>query len=132
MEFEFIEESEVEYSARGRRGEKKEKIDSLFDKPRENRTYWGKELCADGEMRDDLGTQLYMNLIRMEIRRSIRKMILVDIDDHDLGRRLNPEYRIALRSYQFEVLKEFVLNKYENVQFIIEENGATRIVVEDC
>lgn len=132
MDFEFIDESEVEYSARGGSREKKEKIDSLFDKPRENRTYWGKELCFDGEMRDDLGTQLAMTLVRMEIRRSVKKMILIDIDDHDLSRRLNIEYRIELRNYQLDVLKEFVMDKHKNVEFVTDEDGTTHILIENC
>ena len=132
MDFEFIDESEVEYSPRSGNRPKKEKIDSLFDKPRENRTYWGKELCFDGEMRDDIGTQLAMTLARIHIRRSIKQMILIDVDDHHLSRRLNNEYRIELRNYQLDLLKELVMDKHENVNFITNEYGETVILIENC
>jgi hypothetical protein len=131
MDFEFIDESEVEYSARGGNRQKKEKIDSLFDKPRENRTYWGKELGVDGEYHDDLGTQLYMCLAQSAIRNAVRHYTLIDIDDHHLSARLNKEYRDELRKYQILVLEELIFSHFENVTFVVDSDLVTHIVIPD-
>ena len=127
MEFEYIDEDQVELS----RQTKKKMTPCLLDKPRENRTYWGKELGTDGEYHDDLGTQLAMCLAQSAIRRSIRNRILLDIDDFHLSARLNKEYRNELRQYQLYVLQELILSQFSNVSFITDSNFVTHIVIAD-
>jgi hypothetical protein len=103
MEFEFIDESEIEYSTSPRT----KKTPSLFDTPLEDRTYWG----------NDAGTELAMTLARIQIRKSIKNLKLIDIDDHDLTRVLLKEYRDELRMYQLEMLGILITkDNYEIVQ----------------
>jgi len=90
MDFEFIDESEIEYSTTVR----VKKTPSLFDSALIDRTYWG----------DDAGTELAMALARIQIRKSIKNMQLIDVNDHDLTRRLLKEYREELRLYQLEMI----------------------------
>lgn len=90
MDFEFIDESEIEFS----RTVRVTKTPSLFDSPLHERTYWG----------DDAGTELAMALARIQIRKSIKNMQLIDVNDHDLTRRLLKEYREELRLYQLEMI----------------------------
>lgn len=131
MDFEFIEESEIEYSKRGGNGQKKEKTESLFDESKYNRTYWGKELGIDGEYYDDLGTKINVCLTHGAIRRSIRNRILLDIDDYYLSARLNKEYRDELRKYQLMVLEEMIFSQFKNVSFVMDNEMVTHIVVSD-
>jgi hypothetical protein len=103
MDFEFIDESEIEYSTSPRT----KKTPSLFDSRLEDRTYWG----------NDAGTELTMALARIHIRKSIKNLKLIDIDDYDLTRVLLKEYRDELRMYQLEMLGILITeNKYEIVQ----------------
>ena len=90
MDFEFIDESEIEFS----RNVGVKKTPSLFDSALIDRTYWG----------DDAGTELAMALARIQIRKSIKNMQLIDVNDHDLTRRLLKEYREELRLYQLEMI----------------------------
>lgn len=90
MDFEFIDESEIEYSTTPRT----KKTPSLFDSDLFDRTYWG----------NDAGTELAMALARIQIRKSIKNMKLIDVNDHDLTRVLLKEYRDELRMYQLEMI----------------------------
>lgn len=91
MDFEFIDENEIEYSSNVRT----KKTPSLYDSNITDRTYWG----------NDAGTELAMALARIEIRKSLRNMELIDVDDHDLTRVLLKTYRDELRIYQAEMIK---------------------------
>lgn len=103
MEFEFIDESEI-VPSRGFGGDKVEKTPSIFDTPLEDRTYWG----------NDPGSEIIMIFARMQIRKDIKKSILIDIDKDDYCARLSKEHRNELRIYQLEMLKVFVgENQYE-------------------
>ena len=103
MDFEFIDESEIEYSTSPRT----KKTPSLYDGALIDRTYWG----------NDPGTELTMALARIQIRKSIKNLKLIDIDDHDLTRILLKEYRDELRMYQLEMLSVLITeDKYEIVQ----------------
>ena len=103
MDFEFIDESEIEYSTSPRT----KKTPSLYDGVLTDRTYWG----------NDPGTELTMALSRIQIRKSIKNLKLIDIDDHDLTRILLKEYRDELRMYQLEMLSILITeSKYEIVQ----------------
>jgi hypothetical protein len=106
MEFELIDECEIEYS-RGNGSSKK--TPSLFDTPLSDRTYWG----------NDAGTELTMALARNRIRKSIKNLKLMDIDDDDLTRILLKEYRDELRIYQLEILKELIM---ENVVVVVQNS----------
>ena len=125
MEFEYIDESEVEVC----RKTKEPKTHSLFDEPKTNRTYWGKELCVGEEYHDDLGTKINFALTKGAIRRAIRNKILLDIDDYYLSARLNNEYRIELRKYQLELLEELIMSQYDNVSFVTDNDSVTHIVI---
>lgn len=127
MEFEYIDEDQVEHS----RKPKEKKTESLFDEPKHNRTYWGKELGIDGEYHDDLGTKMNVYLTQGAIRRAIRNRILLDIDDYHLSARLNKEYRDDLRNYQLSILQEMILSQFENVSFVTDNEMVTHIIVTD-
>lgn len=92
MDYEFIDEDEI-VSSRGER--KKKKTASLFDSDPADRSYWG----------NDPGTELTMALARIQIRKHIKNLKLMDVDDHDLTRKLRKEYRDELRVYQLEMLR---------------------------
>ena len=74
-----------------------------------DRTYWG----------NDAGTELTMALARNRIRKSIKNLKLMDIDDDDLTRRLLKEYRDELRMYQLEILNELIT---ENVVVVVQNS----------
>lgn len=105
MDFEFIDEDQIESS----RSEKQKKTPSLFDSPLIERHYWG----------NDAGTELAMSLTRIQIGRCIRKMKLLDIDNYDFSRRLNKEYREELCKYQLKMLCIML----EDKQFTIIQNN---------
>jgi hypothetical protein len=94
MDFEFIDESEIEFSTTVR----VKKTPSLFDSELHDRTYWG----------NDAGTELAMALARIQIRKSIKNMKLIDVNDHDLTRVLLKEYRDELRAYQLEMISVLI------------------------
>lgn len=94
MQFEFIDESEIEFSV----SERTKKTKSLFDSPIADRSYWG----------NDAGTELAMSLARIQIRKSVKNLKLIDIDDHDLTRVLLKRYRDELRMYQLEMIKVLI------------------------
>lgn len=103
MEFEFIDESEIECSFT----ERKKKTPSLFDSNIEDRTYWG----------NDPGTELVMALARIQIRKSIKNLRLMNVDTDDMTSVLGKEYRDELRIYQLEMLKVLITkDKYNIVQ----------------
>jgi hypothetical protein len=103
MEFEFIDESEIEYSSTPR----KKKTPSLFDSKIEDRTYWG----------NDPGTELVMALARIQIRKSIKNLRLMNVDTEDMTSVLSKEYRDELRMYQLEILNVLITqDKYIIVQ----------------
>lgn len=103
MEFEFIDEDQIEFS----RKPKEKKTPSLYDTPISDRTYWG----------NDPGTEIAMALARIQIRKHIKNLKLMDVDDHDLTRGLLKRYRDELRDYQLEMLKVLITqDKYIIVQ----------------
>jgi glutathionylspermidine synthase len=93
MEFEFIDESEI-VSARGFSSDRIKKTPSIFDTPLEDRTYWG----------NDPGSEITKIFARMEIRKAIKQLYLMDIEFMDRTRRLSKEDREELRIYQLEML----------------------------
>jgi len=97
MEFEFIDESEI-VPSRGFGGEKVEKTPSIFDTPLEDRTYWG----------NDAGSEILMIFARMEIRKSIKNLRLINIEHYDYAARLSKEHRDELRIYQLEMLQVLI------------------------
>lgn len=107
MEFEFIDESEIVNS----RSEKTKKTPSLYDSKIEDRTYWG----------NDPGTEMLMALTRMNIRRSIKNLKLVDIDNDEISCRLLKQYRNELKIYQMEMLKALITQ--DIVQVIQNKEG---------
>lgn len=103
MEFEYIDESEIELSSTPRI----KKTKSLFDSPLIERSYWG----------DDPGSHLTMALARTHIRRSIKNLRLFNVDDSDLTRKLIKRHRDELRMFQLEMLSVLLTqDKYEIVQ----------------
>lgn len=103
MEFEYVDESEIEFSFH----ERKKKTPSLFDSKIEDRTYWG----------NDPGTELVMALARIQIRKCIKNLRLMNIDTDDMTSVLGKEYRDELRIYQLEMLKVLITkDKYTIVQ----------------
>ena len=94
MEFELIDESEIEFS----RTAKVKKTPSLYDSRIEDRTYWG----------NDPGTEICMALARMQIRKSIKDLKLFDVDNEELSSHLLKEYRDELRLYQIEMIKALI------------------------
>jgi hypothetical protein len=112
INFEFIDESEIEYC----NTHKMKKTSSLFDSPNSERHYWG----------NDAGTELAMALARIEIRKSIKKGIIIDINDHDLTRRLLQKYREELNFYQLEMIS--VLLNESNV--VVVHKGKGEWVIE--
>jgi hypothetical protein len=97
MEFEFIDETEI-VTSRGFGGEKVEKTPSIFDTPLEDRTYWG----------NDAGSEILMIFARMEIRKSIKNLRLINIEHYDYAARLSKEHRDELRIYQLEMLQALI------------------------
>lgn len=109
MDFEFIDESEIQTTRKGRpKGEKKEKKYTLFDSRLEDRTYWGRENGSDENSKIDPGTQLSMALMRNRISFAIRDGYLIDIDDHEISMRLAKEFREELKNHQMEILLEMM------------------------
>ena len=103
MEFEFIDESEIEYSSTPR----KKKTPSLFDSALIDRNYWG----------NDPGTELVMALARIQIRKSIKNLRLMNVDTDDMTSVLVKECRDELRMYQLEMLNVLITqDKYIIVQ----------------
>lgn len=114
MDFEFIEEDEI-VTSRGERKEKK--TPSLFDTPIEDRTYWG----------GDAGTDLLMTLARIEIRRSIRNLRLINLETNDFVARLGKDYRIELRIYQLEMLRIMITQDSYTIRQL--DDGDYEIVI---
>ena len=102
MDFEYIDESEIEYTI----SDRVKKTKSLFDTPISDRSYWG----------NDAGTELAMALARIQIRKSIKNLKLIDVNDHDLTRRLLKEYRDELRNYQLEMISVLITEVTITVQ----------------
>ena len=113
MEFEIIDESEVEFTYT----ERVKKTPSLFDSALEDRTYWG----------NDPGTELSMSMARIQIRKYIKNLKLMDVDDHDLSRRLLKPYRDELRMYQLEMLSILLANSIYTIAQA--EYGEMNIVI---
>ena len=103
MEFEYIDESEIEYTTPIRQ----KKTPSLFDSNLEDRNYWG----------NDPGSYLTMSLVRVHIRKMIKNLRLMNVDTDDMTARLSKEHRNELRIYQLEMLKFLITkDKYTIVQ----------------
>ena len=100
MDFEFIDEDEIETTRVGR----KKKTPSLYDTPLVDRTFWGKTVFKDGELVLDPGSQIAMAQARSMIRRSLRKGLIFDIDDSYPARRLNNDLVEELFQYQIDLL----------------------------
>lgn len=107
LTFEIIDEDDVEFS----RNRKAKKTPSLFDSPLSERTYWG----------NDKGSELNCCLARTAISKSLRRGIIFDIDDSDLTRVLNKEYKQELKQFQMELLEEMM--KENNVIVSQDDNG---------
>lgn len=130
MNFEIIDESEKVVSKRGRgRKPKEEKVETLFDRPKYNRTFWGDELKLNNEMGTDDGTLLYMSLAKGRIHSAISQNKMLDLTDHEYTRRLHSKYVVELIQYQLELLEELILSVHENVSFVMQNNGETLIVI---
>jgi hypothetical protein len=97
MEFEFIDETEI-VTSRGFGSERVQKTPSIFDTPLEDRTYWG----------NDAGSEILMIFARMEIRKSIKNLRLINIEHYDYAARLSKEHRDELRIYQLEMLQVLI------------------------
>ena len=107
MDFEFIDEDQIEHS----RHVKQKKTPSLFDSKLEDRTYWGRTEINDNLSVIDPGTQLSFSLMKSRIMSAIRNGHLIDIDDHEISIRLAMEFRNQLKDFQMEVLMEMMMNK---------------------
>lgn len=127
MDFEFIDESDVEYSSRGGGSKKTKKTPSLFDTPLLDRNYWGWQDKGNGEKQLDPGTQIAVTFMKGKIRNSIKNGILLDIENEYPASRLNKEFRRELIEYQFDYLFELmsdgaiVARQNENGEWTIEK-----------
>lgn len=104
MEFEFIDEDQIECVRAGR----KKKTPSLYDTPLVDRTFWGKTMFKDGELVLDPGSQIAIAQTKSMIRRSLRKGLIFDIDDSYPARRLNNDLVEQLFDYQIDLLLSMI------------------------
>lgn len=96
---------------------KKKKTKSLYDTPMEDRTFWG----------NDKGTELYMSLIRIEIRRSLKFGHMYDYSvDYRVGR-LSKDNVLILKEYEFDFMT--TLYQEDNVSDFITANGDGMVVI---
>lgn len=123
MDFEFIDESEIEFSGRG--GNREKKKPSLYDTPLLDRSYWGWEDKGNGEKKIDPGTEIAMINMRSKIRKAIRSGLLLDVTNEYPAMRLNKEFIDQLVRYQLELLFELmsdgtiVARQNENGEWVI-------------
>jgi hypothetical protein len=104
MDFEFIDENDVVPSRRA----KKKKTESLYDTAFEDRTYWGYVTGPGGEKVVDSGTQLAMSTMRLRIDQTLRKGVVIEVDDAYPARRLNNEFITELIQYQNDSIKYLI------------------------
>lgn len=126
MDFEFIDESEIEFSGRG--GNRKKKTPSLFDTPLVERNYWGWQDKGNGEKYLDPGTEIAIHLMKNRIRKSVKNGFLLDVTNEYPAMRLNKEFIDQLVRFQLEFLFELmsdgtiVARQNESGEWVI-ENG---------
>ena len=114
MEFEYVDESEIEFSFT----ERKKKTPSLFDSEIVDRHFWG----------NDAGSHLVMGLARIAIRKEMTKEFYMDnIDSSDKANMLSKEHRNELKMFQLEILKE-MMTKY-SLKIIQFDTGDCKIIV---
>lgn len=115
MEFEYIDENDIEYSRR----QKKKKVASLYDTPLADRTYWG----------NDPGTEIAILQMRTKIRRAIMNCQLLDIDDTVPANRLSISDIDDLWEFQMKYLFSLVedgvirANQNDDGQWLLERIG---------
>lgn len=100
---------------RGRNGKTK-KTKSLFDTPLEDRTYWG----------NDPGSEINFHLARSAIRKQLSFGIIFDVEDDNLTRVLNKEYREELAKYQMILLSEMSIDR----EIIIVKNDEDQWIIQ--
>lgn len=108
-----------------KRNRKKKKTPSLFDTELSSRTYWGREDKNNPDSKVDNGTLLIMSLMGSKINKSLRNNIVIDIDNHDMSKRLVKEFRDQLKIHQINLLQEkmegvcFRLDRFDNGDYLI-------------
>lgn len=115
MDFEYIDESEIEFS----RTQRKKVTPSLYDTPLADRTYWG----------NDPGTEIAILQMRTKIRRAIMNCQLLDIDDTAPANRLSIADIDDLWEFQMKYLFSLVedgiilANQNDDGQWVLERVG---------
>jgi len=106
FEFEFVDESEIEFARRGRNSiEKIEKTPCMLDQCKlENRTYWGNP--ESNYVNDNDGYILLVLIVETKIYRSIQKHLIIELDDVLEYRMLKKEDRDYFAKLQNELLHE--------------------------